>query len=78
MRAYLPMPRGEDGDQPFMNGSTARDRRLMDADLAAKLVENSATIRKDVRKDSIRIGIGSFFAGGGLTLLITLLVHPLH
>jgi hypothetical protein len=53
-------------------------RRLMDADLATKLKENSAAIRKDVRKDAIRIGIGSFFAGGGLTLLITLLVHPLH
>jgi DNA repair exonuclease SbcCD ATPase subunit len=50
-------------------------RRLMDAELAAKLTENSAAIRKDVRKDAIRIGVGSFVAGGGLTLLITLLVH---
>jgi predicted nucleic acid-binding Zn-ribbon protein len=53
-------------------------RRLMDAELAAKLTENGAAIRKDVRKDTIRVGVGSFVAGGGLTLLITLLVHPLH
>jgi hypothetical protein len=53
-------------------------RKLVDADLATKLAENSVTIRKDVRGDAIRIGVGSFFAGGGLTLLITLLVHPLH
>ena len=53
-------------------------RRLMDAELAAKLTENGAAIRKDVRKDAIRIGVGAFVAGGGLTFLITLLVHPLH
>lgn len=35
-------------------------------------------MRKDVRKGAIKIGIGSFVAGGGLTFLITLLVHPLH
>lgn len=53
-------------------------RRLMNADLAATLKANDVAIRKDIRKDAIRIGVGSFFAGGGLTLLITLLVHPLH
>jgi hypothetical protein len=47
---------------------------MLDAELAA----NSETIRHDVRKDAIRIGIGSFVAGGGLTLLVTLLVHPLR
>lgn len=53
-------------------------RRLMDAELAAKLTDNGAAIRKDIRKDSIRIGVGSFIAGGGVSLAITLLVHPLH
>lgn len=53
-------------------------RRLMNAELAAELKDNGAAIRRDIRKDAIRIGVGSFFAGGGLTLLITLLVHPLH
>ena len=53
-------------------------RRLMNADLAATLKDNGTTIRRDIRKDAIRIGVGSFIAGGGLTLLITLLVHPLH
>jgi hypothetical protein len=33
---------------------------------------------KRIRSDSIKIGIASFVAGGGLTLLVTLLVHPLH
>ncbi len=53
-------------------------RRLLDAELATKLAENSAGIRKDVRKDALKIGLGSFVAGGGLTYLVTLLVHPLH
>jgi hypothetical protein len=56
-------------------------KRLVEADIAGKLAENAETIernvRRDVRRDSIRIGIASFIAGGGLTLLITLLVHPL-
>lgn len=33
---------------------------------------------KRIRRDSVVIGIFSFIAGGGLTLLITLLVHPVH
>jgi methyl-accepting chemotaxis protein len=45
-------------------------RRMMDAELAG------ATRR--IRSDSIKIGIGSFVAGGGLTFAVTLLVHPLH
>lgn len=45
-------------------------RRMMDAELA--------TTAKGIRSDSIKIGIASFVAGGGLTLLVTLLVHPLH
>ena len=43
-------------------------RRLMNADLAATLKDNGTTIRRDIRKDAIRIGVGSFIAGGGLTL----------
>lgn len=50
----------------------------MDADLAEKLATNGETIRKDVRKDAIRIGVGAFIAGGGLSFLITWLVQPLH
>jgi hypothetical protein len=53
-------------------------RRVMNADLAATLKDNDTNIRRDIRKDAIRIGVGSFIAGGGLTLLIALLVHPLH
>lgn len=37
-----------------------------------------ATATRSIRSDSIKIGIGSFFAGGGLTVLVTLLVHPLN
>lgn len=45
-------------------------RRMIDAELA--------TATRRIRSDSIKIGIASFIAGGGLTLLVTLLVHPLH
>jgi hypothetical protein len=45
-------------------------RRMIDAELA-----NAA---RGIRKDSIVIGIASFVAGGGVTFLVTLLVHPLH
>ena len=45
-------------------------RRMMDAELA--------TTAKGIRRDSIVIGIASFVAGGGLTLLVTLFVHPFH
>ena len=45
-------------------------RRLMDAEL-----EGAA---RRIRRDSIVIGIASFIAGGGVSFLITLLVHPLH
>jgi hypothetical protein len=53
-------------------------RRMLDAELAARLATLKVAIRNDVKKDSVRLGIGSFIAGGGLTLLITLLVHPLQ
>lgn len=49
-------------------------RKMLDAELAV----SASDLRKDVRRDSYRIGIASFVAGGGLTLLITLLVHPVH
>jgi biopolymer transport protein ExbB/TolQ len=45
-------------------------RRMMDAELT--------TAAKRIRSDSIKIGILSFVAGGGVTLAVTLLVHPLH
>ena len=60
----------------LMDAELDANRKAMAAELTAKLAENSAAVRKDVRKDAIRIGIGSFIAGGGLTFLITLLVHP--
>ncbi len=31
-----------------------------------------------IRGDSIKIGVASFVAGGGVSFLVTLLVHPLH
>ena len=45
-------------------------RRLID-------IELEGTTRR-IRKDSIRIGIASFVAGSGVTLFVTLLVHPLY
>jgi hypothetical protein len=45
-------------------------RRTIDAELA--------TAAKGIRSDSIKIGIASFIAGGGLTLIVTLFVHPFH
>ncbi len=42
-------------------------RKLVDAELAERLTDNGAAIRKDVRRDAIRIGLGSFVAGDGLT-----------
>jgi len=45
-------------------------RRMMDAELS--------TAARGIRRDSIIIGIASFVAGAGVTLLVTLLVHPLH
>lgn len=43
---------------------------MMDAELAGAA--------RRIRSDSIKIGIGSFVAGGSVTLAVTLLVHPLH
>ena len=34
------------------------------------------TVTRKIRSDSIKIGIASFLCGAGVTLLITLLVHP--
>jgi hypothetical protein len=45
-------------------------RRMVNAELAG------AT--RSIRKDSIKIGIAAFVAGGGVTFAVTLLVHPLH
>jgi hypothetical protein len=45
-------------------------RRMLDSELS-----NAA---RAIRTDSIRIGIASFIAGGGVSFLITLLVHPMH
>lgn len=45
-------------------------RRLIDVELQGQA--------RQIRRDAIRIGIASFVAGGGLTLLVTLLVHPLR
>lgn len=43
-------------------------RRLLGAELAGA--------GKRIRRDSIVIGLASFVAGGGVTYLISLLVHP--
>jgi hypothetical protein len=43
---------------------------MMDAELARQA--------KDIRRDSIRIGIASFVAGGAVSFAVTLLVHPIH
>jgi hypothetical protein len=45
-------------------------RRLMDAELESS--------ERRIRRDSVIIGIGSFIAGGGVSLLVTLLVHLLQ
>jgi hypothetical protein len=37
-----------------------------------------AATRRDIFRDSLRLAIPSFVLGGLVTLLITLLVHPLH
>ena len=44
-------------------------RRMMDAQLTSAA--------RGIRRDSIKIGIASFVAGGGVSFLVTLLVHPL-
>jgi hypothetical protein len=44
-------------------------RRMLDAQLE--------TVARKIHSDSVRIGIASFVAGSGVTVLITLLVHPL-
>jgi hypothetical protein len=64
-------------------------RKLLEADRAAAAQQQADDIRRTmeaeleaqarrIRSDSIKIGIASFVAGGGLTLLVTLLVHPLR
>jgi hypothetical protein len=45
-------------------------RRMMDAEL-----EGNA---RRIRRDTIIIGFGSFVAGGAVSFVITLFVHPLH
>jgi hypothetical protein len=45
-------------------------RRMIDAELA--------TSRRGTRRDTIMIALGFFIAGGGLTLAVTLFVHPFH
>jgi hypothetical protein len=45
-------------------------RRMLDAELAG-------TARR-IRRDAITIGLGSFAAGGAVSFLVTLFVHPLH
>lgn len=48
------------------------------AQAVQRLVDTSVgNARKGIRRDSIVIGIGSFFAGAGASLLVTFLVHPI-
>jgi methyl-accepting chemotaxis protein len=49
------------------------------AEAVQRLVDASVgSARKGIRRDSIVIGIASFVAGAGVSLLVTLLVHPIH
>jgi hypothetical protein len=49
------------------------------ADAVRNLVDTElSTATRRIRSDSIKIGVGAFLAGGALTVLVTLLVHPLH
>ena len=49
------------------------------ADAVQRLVDASVgNARKGIRRDSIVIGVASFVAGAGASLLVTLLVHPIH
>jgi hypothetical protein len=45
-------------------------RRMMDVELAVAARRN--------RKEAIALGILFFLLGGGVTVLVTLLIHPLH
>jgi len=45
-------------------------RRMLDVELK--------TQARGIRRDSIIIGCASFVAGGGVSFVVTLLVHPLH
>lgn len=45
-------------------------REMMESELG--------TTEKNIRMDSIKIGVVSFIAGGALTFAVTLFVHPLH
>lgn len=49
-------------------------RRLLRSEMTTEL----ATSRRRIFRDSLRIAIGSFVAGGLLSFLVTLLVHPLR
>jgi hypothetical protein len=49
-------------------------QRIIQSGMGSQL---SAT-RREIFRDSVRLAVISFFAGGLITLLVTLLVHPLH
>jgi hypothetical protein len=49
-------------------------QRLVRAEMEREL----SSTRRDIFRDSIRIGVLSFIAGGLVSFLVTLLVHPLH
>jgi hypothetical protein len=49
-------------------------QRLVRAGMEQELTRT----RRDIFRDSVRLAAMSFIAGGLVTLLITLLVHPLH
>jgi hypothetical protein len=44
-------------------------RKMLDVELSGQA--------RRIRSDAIKVAVASFVAGGGLTLLVTLLVHPL-
>jgi hypothetical protein len=45
-------------------------RRLLDVELAGA--------ERRIRRDSVAIGFGGLLIGSTVTLVVTLLVHPLH
>ncbi len=53
-------------------------RRLLEADISEKLADSGKAIQRNVRRDAIRIAAAGFIAGAGVTLVITLLAHPLY
>jgi hypothetical protein len=64
-----------DAIKRVMDADLVASREAFETEMAKRLQQNSVEIRKNVRRDTIWIALGSFIAGGGLTLVITVLVR---